>query len=139
MDGFVLAPRGWGLYVAVRRALSAAERDEFTDVCLRACWFLRGCSGWNIVADLSGLPLPPVVHEHLTEPLHLARQHGAGRFAALVRDAADAVVLTDALYAAGMDAGARVLTSFPSGPAALRRAHDWAVRGLDPLQERRAA
>ena len=133
MDGFAVAPRGWGLYVAVRRALSAAEHDEFADLFQRACWFLRGRgTGWSVVADLCGVPLSPDLHARLSEPMHLARQHDAGRVAVLVRDPGDGAVLADALRAAGVAERARVLVAPAAGPEALRCAHDWAVKGTEP-------
>lgn len=140
MNGFALAPRRWGLYVTVRRALSEAEHEEFADLFQRACWFLRGRgTGWSIVADLGGVPLPPALHERLADPLHLARQHGAGRLAAVVRGGRDAAVAAEALRDAGMADGARVLVAGGPGPEALRRAHDWALKGADPLCTDRAA
>ncbi|PWC53089.1 hypothetical protein [Azospirillum sp. TSO22-1] len=134
MDGFALAPRRWGLYVTVRRALSEAERDEFADLFQRACWFLRGRgAGWSIVADLCGVSLSPDLHERLAAPMHLARQHDAGRVAALVRGGEDAAVVAGALRAAGLAERARVLVAADPGPESLRCAHDWALKGAEPF------
>lgn len=134
MNGFALAPRKWGLYVAVRRALSEPERDAFADLHQRACWYLSGRgAGWSIVADLCGVPLCPAMHERLADPMHLARQHGAGRLAALVRGGADAQVLGAALRAAGLAERARVLVAPSVGLPALRRARDWVIKGAEPF------
>ena len=140
MNGFALAPRRWGLYVTVRRALSEAEQDEFADLFQRACWFLRGRGAeWSIIADLCGVPLSPAMHERLADPMHLARQHGADRAAALVRGGRDAAVVAEALRAAGLAERARVLVAPQPGPEALRRAHDWALKGAEPARIDRAA
>ncbi|HYG88648.1 MAG TPA: hypothetical protein VD978_20575 [Azospirillum sp.] len=140
MDGFALVPRGWGLYVIVRRTLGEPEREEFSDLYQRACWFLHGRGpGWGVVADLCGMPLDGSLHDRLAAPMHLARQHGAGRSAALVSDVAAAGVLADALRAAGVADRSRVFVAPGGGPEGLRRAHDWVLKGIEPAAERCAA
>lgn len=124
----------------MRRPLSQAEHDDFGDLFARACWFLRGRgAGWGIVADLAGVTLSPAMHERLADPMHLARQHEAGRVAAMVRDHGDGTVVAEALRAAGLTGRSRVLVAHGPGPRALRRAHDWAQRGAEPLDGPRAA
>lgn len=140
MDGFALAPRRWGLYVNVRRPLSQAEHDDFGDLFARACFFLRGRgAGWGIVADLAGVVLSPAMHERLADPMHLARQHEAGRVAAVVRDHDGGAVVAEALRAAGLTGRSRVLVAPEAGPCTLRCAHDWAQKGAEPLSIHRAA
>ena len=133
MDAFIVALRPWGLYIAAERTLNREELRDFADAFGLACHTLcQRASDWGMIADLRGVDLARANRDVLLTYMHAARQFGKGRSASIVATWHGAAVYAEALHAAGLATKARVIVVQDSGPAGVRRAYDWVIRGIEP-------